>query len=79
MPSRGVLVLIGFFTRPAAFICTGTMAVAYLMFHGISGFFPMNNSGELAALYCFGFLCIASNGAGIWSVEKFLFEDQSDS
>ena len=71
----GVLVLIGLFTRPAAFICSGTMAVAYWMVHGTNAFFPMNNGGELAALYCFGFLCIASNGAGIWSLEKVLIKD----
>lgn len=75
----GLAVLIGVFTRPAAFICSGTMAVAYWMVHGTNGFFPLNNGGELAALYCFGFLCIASNGAGRWSVDKYFFEDQSAS
>ena len=67
----GVLVLFGCITRPAAFICSGTMAIAYWMVHGLNSFFPMINGGELAALYCFGFLLIAANGAGIWSVDNF--------
>ena len=66
----GVLVMIGLFTRPAAFICSGTMAVAYWMAHGMQNFFPLLNGGELAALYCFAFLFIATYGSGIWSVRK---------
>lgn len=66
----GALVMIGLFTRPAAFICSGTMAVAYWMVHGMNNVFPMLNGGELAALYCFAFLFIAVRGAGIWSVDK---------
>ena len=66
----GVLVMIGLFTRPAAFICSGTMAVAYWMAHGMYGLFPIENGGVLAALYCFVFLYIASRGAGIWSIDK---------
>ena len=66
----GVLVMIGLFTRPAAFICSGTMAVGYWMAHGSQGFFPIANGGELAALYCFIFLFIATRGSGIWSVVK---------
>lgn len=66
----GALVMIGFFTRPAAFICSGTMAVAYWMSHGMNDFFPILNRGELAALYCFVFLYIAAKGSGIWSVDK---------
>jgi putative oxidoreductase len=65
----GVLVMIGLFTRWAAFICSGTMAVAYWMAHGLNALFPIQNGGELAALYCFIFLYIAANGAGSWSVE----------
>ena len=64
----GVLVMIGLLTRPAAFICSGTMAVAYRMAHGMEAFFPIINRGELAALFCFAFLYIAARGAGIWSV-----------
>ena len=66
----GILVMIGLFTRPAAFICSGTMAVAYWMAHGMRDVFPMLNGGELAALYCFVFLFIAAKGPGIWSLDK---------
>jgi putative oxidoreductase len=66
----GLLIMIGLFTRPAAFICSGTMAAAYWMAHGINDIFPILNGGELAALYCFVFLFIAARGSGIWSLEK---------
>ena len=66
----GVLVMIGLFTRPTAFICSGTMAAAYWMNHGMNNVFPIINRGELAALFCFAFLFIAVRGAGIWSLDK---------
>ncbi len=66
----GALVMIGLFTRPAAFICSGTMAVAYWMAHGMNHLFPILNGGELAALFCFAFLFIAARGPGIWSLDK---------
>lgn len=66
----GILIMIGLFTRPAAFICSGTMAVAYWMAHGMQALFPIANGGVLAALYCFVFLFIATKGAGIWSIDK---------
>lgn len=66
----GVLVMIGLFTRPAAFVCSGTMAVAYWYAHGLQAWFPLNNGGELAALYCFVFLYIATRGGGAWSVDR---------
>ena len=66
----GALIIIGLFTRPAAFICSGMSAVAYWMAHGTSSFFPIGNGGEIVALYCFIFLYIATRGAGIWSVDK---------
>lgn len=65
----GVLVMIGLFTRWAAFICSGTMAVAYWIGHGANALLPIQNQGELAALYCFVFLYIAARGPGIWSVD----------
>jgi putative oxidoreductase len=65
----GFLVMIGFLTRWAAFLCSGLMAVAYWMAHGTQGVFPLTNGGELAALYCFVFLFISAQGSGIWSVE----------
>src|SRR5258705_13915154 len=52
----GLLVLVGLFTRAAAFILSGQMAVAYFLAHAPQGFFPLLNKGELAALYCFVFL-----------------------
>lgn len=66
----GVLIMIGLFTRPVAFLCSGTMAVAYWMAHGMQSALPIANSGEISALYCFIFLYIATHGAGIWSVDK---------
>ena len=71
----GALVLLGCMTRPVAFICSGTMAFAYWMFHGLNSFFPMINGGELAALYCFGFLSIAANGSGIWSIDNYFLRN----
>ncbi len=65
----GVLVMAGLFTSWAAFLCSGLMASAYWMAHGTKALFPLQNGGELAALYCFVFLFIASQGSGIWSVD----------
>jgi putative oxidoreductase len=65
----GILILIGLFTSWAAFICSGQMAVAYWMAHGSKALFPIANGGELAVLYCFVFLYIAAQGAGLWSVD----------
>lgn len=67
----GGLVLIGLFTRPVAFVLSGEMAVAYFMAHASQGkvLWPMQNHGELAVLYCFVFLFLASAGAGAWSVD----------
>ena len=65
----GFLVMIGLFTRWAAFIASGEMAVAYWMAHGPRALLPIVNQGELAVLYCFAFLFIAARGAGIWSVD----------
>ena len=67
----GILVLIGLFTRPVAFILSGEMAVAYFMGHASKGavLTPMLNQGELAVLYCFVFLWLAAAGAGPWSVD----------
>lgn len=65
----GLLVAIGLFTRWSAFFCSGLMAAAYWMAHGTNHLLPILNGGELAALYCFVFLFISANGAGIWSVD----------
>ena len=61
----GLLVMIGLFTRPAAFLSSGLMAAAYWMAHGFRHPLPVVNQGEPAALYCFVFLYIAARGAGI--------------
>jgi len=67
----GLLLLIGLFTRPVAFVLSGEMAVAYFMAHASKGsaLVPMLNQGELAVLYCFVFLFFAAAGAGAWSVD----------
>lgn len=65
----GILVMIGLFTRYAAFLASGQMAAAYWITHGTHALLPIQNNGELAVLYCFVFLCIASQGGGIWSID----------
>ena len=65
----GTLVMIGLFTGWAAFLCSGLMAFAYWMGHGTNAPLPIQNMGELAALYCFVFLYISTQGSGIWSVD----------
>jgi putative oxidoreductase len=64
-----VLVLLGLFTRAAAFVAAGEMAVAYWMVHAKMGFYPAVNMGEGAILFCFVFLYIAAAGPGAWSVD----------
>lgn len=68
----GTLILIGLLTRPAAFILSGEMAVAYFMAHAPQGFLPILNQGELAVLYCFLFLYLSVAGAGAYSVDEML-------
>ena len=69
----GALIVVGFVTGIAAFIASGEMAVAYFMAHaGKGGFWPIQNQGELAVLYCFVFLYFAAHGAGIWSIDSVL-------
>ena len=65
----GLLVMLGLWTRPAAFLCSGLMAAAYWMAHGTKALLPLQNGGEMAMLYCFVFLFLAARGSGIWSVE----------
>lgn len=67
----GTLVLLGFFTRPVAFLLSGMMAVAYFMSHAPQGFWPILNRGELAALYSFVFLYFSFAGSGSWSLDHF--------
>src|SRR5260370_31262369 len=65
----GVLIVLGLFTRPVAFMLAGDMAVAYFIAHAPRGFFPLLNAGELAIIYCFVFLYLAVAGGGGWSLQ----------
>ena len=66
----GLAILVGFLTRPVAFILAGEMAVAYWMMHVPSGgFFPLTNGGDSAVLFCFVFLYLVFAGPGAWSVD----------
>ena len=65
----GALIALGLFTRPAAFLASGTMAVAYWMAHAPQNVFPVNNGGDAAILYCFVFLFFAAAGPGAWSLD----------
>ena len=67
----GLLVALGLFTRPAAFILSGLMAVAYFMAHAPKGFWPLQNRGELAMIWSFVFLYLATAGGGAWSLDRF--------
>jgi putative oxidoreductase len=64
----GVMIALGFFASFAAFVASGEMAVAYFQAHAPRSLFPITNGGELAVLYCFLFLYIASRGNGVWSI-----------
>lgn len=68
----GLLIMVGLFTRPVAFVLSGMMAVAYFMAHAPQGFWPIQNRGELAALYSFVFLFLAFMGGGDFSLDRVL-------
>ena len=68
----GILIGIGLFTRPAAFIASGTMAVAYWMVHAPGNIFPANNGGDAAILFCFVFLYLVFAGPGAVSLDANL-------
>jgi putative oxidoreductase len=68
----GILIAAGLFASCAAFIASGQMAVAYFKQHVPLGFWPIMNRGELAVLFCFVFLYIASRGAGILSLDALI-------
>ncbi|HYA19906.1 MAG TPA: DoxX family protein [Burkholderiales bacterium] len=68
----GLLLLLGLFTRPVAFILSGEMAFAYFMAHAPHGIDPVLNHGELAVLYCFIFLYLSASGSGVWSIDQVL-------
>jgi putative oxidoreductase len=66
----GALLILGLFTRPVAFILAGMLAVAYFVAHASQGFYPIYNGGELAVLYCFVLLYLASAGGGSLSLDR---------
>lgn len=68
----GLLLFIGWFTRPVAFLLSGEMAVVYFMMHAPQGFWPVLNGGEPPVLYCFIFLYFVFAGGGVWSVDHLL-------
>ncbi|MEH1127801.1 DoxX family protein [Micromonospora sp. CPCC 206061] len=68
----GALVMAGLGTRVAAIICSGSMAYAYFVVHQPDALLPLNNGGELSALFCWSFLLIAVLGPGKWSVDSIL-------
>ncbi len=65
----GALIALGLFTRPAAFLASGQMAVAYFLFHAPRGFFPAVNGGDAAILFCFVFLYLVTAGPGALSLD----------
>lgn len=71
----GILLVLGLFTRPAAFVLSGQMAVAYFMAHASGNtLFPIANGGESAVLFCFVFFYIAAAGGGAWSLDRLFFK-----
>jgi len=73
----GLLIALGLLTRPAAFLSSGMMAVAYFMAHASGGLLPIVNKGELAVIYCFVFLYIFFRGGGVWSLDSMIFDRDS--
>jgi putative oxidoreductase len=72
----GILLVLGLFTRPVAFIVSGEMAFAYFMSHAPQGFFPILNRGDLAVLFCFVFLYLACAGGGPYSLDAWMRKKQ---
>ena len=68
----GALIALGLFASYAAFVASGQMAAAYFMAHAPQGFWPLQNKGELALVYCFVFLYVATQGSGRWSLDRAL-------
>lgn len=66
----GLLIAVGLYTRIAALVLSGMMAVAYFMFHAPASFFPVQNGGDAAILFCFIFLFLAAAGAGSFSLDN---------
>ncbi|WP_150295259.1 DoxX family protein [Sphingobium estronivorans] len=75
----GLLIALGLFTRPAAFVASGVMAVAYWLVHAPQNFFPVNNGGDAAILYCFVFLYLVFAGPGAWSMDGVKIRSKASS
>jgi len=75
----GIMILLGLFTRPVAFILSGMMAVAYWQFHAPQGGWPLQNQGVPAVLFCFIFLYMAARGGGDWSLDALMRRKRSRS
>jgi len=75
----GLLIMVGLFTRPVAFLVSGQMAVAYFIAHAPQGFWPIMNRGELAAFYCFTWLFFCAHGAGKFSIDGWLADRKAAS
>jgi putative oxidoreductase len=73
----GLLIALGLFTRLAAFVASGEMAVAYFMFHASKGFYPAVNGGDAAILYCFLFLYLVAAGPGALALDNLLFSGRT--
>jgi putative oxidoreductase len=65
----GMMIIVGLFTRPVAFVLAGDMAFAYFMVHFPKNVFPALNGGDTAILFCFVFLYMAAAGGGVWSID----------
>ena len=74
----GILLALGLFTRPVAFLLSGTMAAAYFMGHASQGFWPIVNNGELAVIYCWLALYYAAAGPGAWSLDGMRSKARGD-
>jgi len=74
----GILLILGLFTRPTAFVLSGMMAVAYWGFHVPMGFWPVANMGEAAILFCFIFLYLAAAGPGTWAIDNLRTRELDD-
>jgi putative oxidoreductase len=74
----GLAIALGLFTRPIAFLASGEMAVAYFKAHAPEGFWPIQNGGELAALYCFVWLFFSAHGPGSFSLDGLLARRSAD-
>jgi putative oxidoreductase len=68
----GILMMLGLFTQPVAFLASGLMAFAYWMGHGTQALLPIVNKGDIAVLFCFLFLFISTKGSGMWSIDSVI-------